>query len=162
MRSDRRPMSNSFRPRPLMIGLLVAALAAIAVTIGLAVISTATTSKRANKEATEAVLLAQMQNALQQVAVIATDWSNGAGIDLADPRLGEANSVFGASVTELQTMAMPMSGSCLPRLQQNSMRNSVRLRAQPLPVEVNCPESQPLWPRPRLPPLWWPTRRERL
>ena len=89
-------------------GLLVVALVLIAVTIALAVVATATTSARARKEATEAVLLAQMQAALEQVSQDAAGWidrlDDGEFVDIPDVRGLEPAVDFRISVDELQTM----------------------------------------------------------
>ncbi len=89
-------------------GLFVFALVVIAITIALAVLATVTASTRARKEATEAVLLAQMQASLQQVAEAranSTDpLGDGAAGNLGDARFSEATAAFHASVTELQAM----------------------------------------------------------
>lgn len=88
-------------------GVLFATLLVIAVLIALAVVATATTSARARKEATEAVLLAQMQAALEQVALRTDSWLDGGadgegeGFDVS--RL-EAVTDFRASVAQLQMM----------------------------------------------------------
>ena len=89
-------------------GLVVMALALIAVTIAVAVVATATTSARARKEATEAVLLAQMQAALEQVSQDTAGWSarldDGEVVDIPDVRRHEAATEFRTSVGELQMM----------------------------------------------------------
>jgi len=89
-------------------GLLVVSLVLIAVTIGLAVVSTATTSARARKEATEAVLLAQMQAALEQVGETAAVWidllEQGEAVDGPDVQGLQAVVDFHTSVGELQAM----------------------------------------------------------
>ena len=89
-------------------GLVVVALALIAMTIALAVIATATTSARARKEATEAVLLAQMQAALEQVSLESAGWrarlNDGEVVEIPDVRGHESATEFRTSVAELQTM----------------------------------------------------------
>jgi signal transduction histidine kinase len=89
-------------------GLLVGTLVLIGLTIALAVVTTVTTSARARKEATEAVLLAQMQAALEQVAEQADGWmdrrNGGEAIDEFDVLGLAAVTGFRNSVAELQTM----------------------------------------------------------
>lgn len=112
----RQPM---IRPMPLtprgsakrssvMTGVYVFALVAIAIAIAIAVLTTVSASARARKEATEAVLLAQMQASLQQVELTRADGAGrpGDGFEptLSDQQLQEAIADFHASVAELQEM----------------------------------------------------------
>ena len=89
-------------------GLLVGTLILIGLAIAVAVLTTVTTSARARKEATEAVLLAQMQAALEQVAEQADGWmdrrDDGEAIDEFDVWGLVAVTGFRNSVDELQTM----------------------------------------------------------